>query len=146
MLAISVFAGPLAAQEQASTTIPVPRQTIYPGDVISDGVLLQQTLRSAKWSPGSVHTSRATLVGRVARRTLIPGYPVPIEAVRLPYAVQQGQIVVLDLALEGLHISAQGEAMQAGGVGEVVNIRNLDSGTIVRARVRDERTATVEER
>lgn len=147
LLAALVLApGAAAGQERGRATVPVPRLTIYPGDVISDAMLVDGLFRTGPAAAGAVHTSPGTLVGRIARRTLIAGQPIPLEAVRVPFAVQQGQTVVLLLEAEGLSIAAQGEAMQSGASGELISFRNIDTGALIRGRVRDERTAIVEER
>ena len=39
----------------------------------------------------TVYEAREALVGKVARRTLLPGQPIPISAIRDPYLVIAGQ-------------------------------------------------------
>ena len=69
--------------------LPVPNITIYPGDIIKDAWLVDRDFSA---NPGatraSVIQSRAALVGKVARRTLLPGVPIPANGVNDPRAVR----------------------------------------------------------
>lgn len=129
------------AQDRGRVVVPVPRSTIYPGDGITAAMLTEVPVSKGH---SGIHSATETLVGRIARRTLIAGEPIALDAVRLPFAVQQGQGVLLVLEAEGLRITVAGEAMQSGAVGETVAVRNADTGAVVRARVRDARTAVLE--
>ena len=80
--------------------------------------------------PGAIW-DRADLVGKVARRTLLPGRPIPSIAVEEPRAVSTGGQVQLVYQQDGLTIVTTGQALQNGYVGQVVQVRNLDSGLVV---------------
>lgn len=142
--ALVLLAGPMPGahgEGRGRITVPVPRLTVYPGDGIAAAMLSEALVPKGH---AGIHVSAETLVGRIARRTLIAGEPVALDAVRLPFAVQQGQSVLLVLEAEGLRITVAGEAMQSAAVGETVAVRNADTGAVVRGRVRDARTAVVE--
>ena len=85
---------------------------------------------------------RQALVGKVARRTLLPGQPVPVNAVRDPYLVNHGQGLAGRVRQRaGLTITTQAIALQNGVAGDVVTLRNPDSGVIIQGTV--ERDGTV---
>jgi flagellar basal body P-ring formation protein FlgA len=67
----------------------------------------------------------------VARRTLLPGRPIPTIAVEEPRAVSTGGQVQLVYQQDGLTIVTTAQALQNGYVGQVVQVRNLDSGLVV---------------
>ena len=80
---------------------------------------------------------RATaLIGKVARRTLLPGQPIAVNAIREPYLVNQGKTVAGRLRdRRADHHQPGALALQNGGVGDVVSLRNTDSGTVIKGTV-----------
>ena len=75
--------------------------------------------------------NRTMLLGKVARRTLLPGQTIPTAAVGEPKVVAIGSRVRLVYQENGLLISTYGSALQAGAVGDAVSVRNLESGITV---------------
>jgi flagellar basal body P-ring formation protein FlgA len=141
-LALAAFA--LASPSRAASRgLPVPVQVIYPGDRISDAMLAD----SQDPAPGAplpnVLWDRADLVGKVARRTLLPGRPIPSIAVEEPRAVSTGAQVTLIYEQEGVSIATTAQALQNGYVGQVVQVRNLDSGLVVSGAVRADGSVVV---
>ena len=78
--------------EDAATQLPVARRTIYPGDTITDDMI---TLKGAGQirGVGALVTDAESLIGKTARRTLLPGQPIPKVAIREAYVVFQGKTV-----------------------------------------------------
>jgi flagella basal body P-ring formation protein FlgA len=123
---------PASAQE---LLLPVPKATVYPGDALSEELLVQRAFIAHTVARPTVFEARAALVGKVARRTLLPGQPIPISAVRDPYLVMQGKTALVVFDHGGLVITMQALALQNGGVGDVVTLRNVDSGTVIKGTV-----------
>jgi flagella basal body P-ring formation protein FlgA len=119
-------AGAAVAQTRA---LPVPAQVIYPGDKITNAMLADS--QDAAAPGGSVFWERADVIGKVARRTLLPGRPIPTVAVEEPRAVTTGALVSLVYEHDGLSIVTTAQALQNGAVGQAVQVRNLDSGIVV---------------
>jgi flagella basal body P-ring formation protein FlgA len=132
-LAFVALAAPAGA---ASRGLPVPAQVIYPGDRISDAMLVDSLDPVQGAPPPNMLWDRADLVGKVARRTLLPGRPIPSIAVEEPRAVSTGAQVTLIYEQEGVSIATTAQALQNGYVGQVVQVRNLDSGLVVSGAVR----------
>jgi flagella basal body P-ring formation protein FlgA len=127
-------AGHALAAGGAPHGLPVPTQVIYPGDRIAEGMLTDST--EAANSPPNLGSSgaiweRADLVGKVARRTLLPGRPIPANAVEEPRAISVGGQAQLVYDQDGISIVTTGQALQNGYVGQAVQVRNLDSGLVV---------------
>ena len=122
---------------------PVPRVTIYPGEVITDAMLVDKAFRGRDYERPGIAAARDALVGKVARSTLLPHVPVSPAGVREPYAVQQGQPAVVIFKSEGLVISATAVSLQSGAIGDVISLRNTDSGTTIRGRVQADGTVRV---
>jgi flagellar basal body P-ring formation protein FlgA len=140
-LALLFCTAPLQAQE---ASLPTPRAVIYPGDILTEAMLDDRTMNPEDIGASSVR-SRAALIGKVARRTLLPGQPIPAAAVEQPRLVSVGAQVRIIYSEGGLHIAAFGLAQQAGGAGDLVRVRNLDSGLFVVGRVQNDGSIRVGE-
>jgi flagella basal body P-ring formation protein FlgA len=116
--------------------LPVPGIIIYPGELIKDNRLVDRDF-SADFPTSKLAAidSRAALVGKVARRTLFPGSPIPWSAVGDPNAVANGAKVRIVFEDGLLAIMAYGTALQAGSVGDVISVRNLSSGLTISGAV-----------
>jgi flagella basal body P-ring formation protein FlgA len=122
---------PASAQERV---IPSPRLVIYPGEPIREDMLADISVEAGD-PVGVVAASRAELIGKVARRTLLPGHAIPVGAVNNPRVVINGAEVRLVYIEGGLTIVTTGAALQDGGVGDVIKIRNSDSGLTISGEV-----------
>lgn len=121
--------------------LPVPRTTIYPGDTISEDQLTVRAFLAHSVTRSSVFDDRQGLIGRVAKRTLLPGQPVPVNSIRDPYLVNSGKSSLVVFEMGGLTITTQATALQNGVAGDVVTLRNPDSGVVIQGTV--ERDGTV---
>jgi flagella basal body P-ring formation protein FlgA len=103
-----------AAGASEKTLLPVPAKTIYPGDVITDQSLVDHDFSSDPViSKFAGAPTRAELQGKVARRTLLPGQPIPSSAVGKPTIVAAGGKVQIVFEEGGLRITAFGIALQS---------------------------------
>jgi flagella basal body P-ring formation protein FlgA len=134
---VPVLAAPAYADE---LELPVPRVTIYPGDVIGDEQLMERAFIAHTVARGTVFDTRQAVLGKVARRTLLPGQPIPIAGTRDPYVVAQGNMALVIFETGGLTITTNATALQNGGVGDVVTLRNVDSGAIIKGTVASDGT------
>jgi flagella basal body P-ring formation protein FlgA len=121
--------------------LPVPRATIYPGDVITDAMIIDQAFRGEDAS--GYLASREGLVGKVSRQTLLPKRPITPNAVREPFAIKQGEPAVVVFISGGLVISGTAIPLQPGSTGEVISLRNTESGTTIRGKVQADGTVRV---
>jgi flagella basal body P-ring formation protein FlgA len=132
VLSLLLAAPPARAAE---LELPVPRVTLYPGDVIGDDQIMERAFIAHTVTRSTVHDAREALIGKVARRTLLPGQPIPVNGVRDPYVVTQGKNALVVLEEGGLTITTNAMALQNGGIGDLVSLRNVDSGTIIKGTV-----------
>ena len=114
----------------ADSILPVPRVVIYPRDPITDDMLQDQTYNGTVDASGYV-TTRAALVGRLSRLTLLPGRPIPANAIEAPRLVSIGNQVKIIFNAGGVTILAVGLALQGGAAGDVIRVRNSDTGLII---------------
>ena len=125
----------LSAAKAGNIDLPVPRATVQPGDVISEDMIIIRRFPEQTTRRFQVVTSRQEMVGKVARRTLQPGHPVPATAIAPDVVIKRGEPARLVFQEGGLFINAQAEALQNGTVGAFVRVRNIDSGLIVTGKV-----------
>jgi flagella basal body P-ring formation protein FlgA len=132
------------AGETDDMPLPVPRLTIYPGDTIEADKLDDRMFVARTVTRGAVFEAREPVVGKVASKTLLPGRPIPVNAVREPYAVTQGKTAMLIYRTDGLTITSSAMALQNGSIGDLVSARNLDSGLVVRGTVQPDGSVRVD--
>ena len=130
-LAALLVARPVLA---GSRPLPVPGQVIYPGERITDA-MLKDSQDTSLGDNGEVLWDRAAIVGKEARRTLLPGRAIPAVAVEEPRAVSTGALVQLIYEKDGLVIATTAQALQNGFAGQVVQVRNIESGITVSGAV-----------
>ncbi|MCB5173568.1 flagellar basal body P-ring formation protein FlgA [Microvirga sp. SM9] len=111
--------------------LPVPSVTIYPGDIIKDSMLRERTFPPNFRARLAVVDSTLALVGKTARRTLLPGEAIPSNAIDEPKIVIRGAPTEIIFQEQGLTITAMGTPLQPGSLGEMIRVRNIDTGRIV---------------
>ena len=126
--------------QAAELELPVPRATIYPGDTIAEENVVERAFIAHTVARATVYEARQAVVGKVARRTLLQGQPIAIAGTREPYVVAQGSMAVAVFEVAGLTITTNAMALQNGGIGDVVTLRNVDSGTIIKGTVASDGT------
>jgi flagella basal body P-ring formation protein FlgA len=131
LLAALLVQGAIVPAVAEDRTIPTPSQVIYPGDIIREGLLTDVSVYDVPAVDGSLVESRADLVGKVAKRTLLPGRAIVALAVENPRAVANGAQVTLIYRDGGLSIVTTALALEAGGVGDMIKVRNPDSGLTI---------------
>jgi flagella basal body P-ring formation protein FlgA len=82
-------------------------------------------------------------VGLEAKVTLYPGRPILEGQVGPPALVQRNQTVRMNYISGALAISAEGRALDRGGVGETIRVMNLGSKQIVTGDVAADGTIEV---
>ncbi|MHB2263942.1 flagellar basal body P-ring formation chaperone FlgA [Aliihoeflea sp. PC F10.4] len=134
-----ILPGLVAAQE----TVVVPTRVIYPGQEVSADALEIVPLRRNLPNPAIYALDLDQFAGKVARNTLLPGRMVFNAALRDAYVVEAGKPVEMRFVHGPLTISVTGVPLQPGSAGDIVRVRNLDSGQIVSGVVMADGTVRV---
>jgi flagellar basal body P-ring formation protein FlgA len=142
VLAACAFAG-VANAEDSGRTVFVPRAVIYPGDRITDATLIERQLLVSPDNPPVFGEREEDLLGKFARRTLLPGELIPDGAIRSEDIVKQGRTYKLTYNSQFVSIVGVGVPMQSGGVGEIINVRNPETGIIIKARIEADQSLAV---
>lgn len=141
-LVAAVMSGPAIAEE--APRFPVPVTTIYPGDLIKDEMIIDRAF--APNMPGSAAfiNERLMAVGRTARRTLLPGQMIPINALEERKVVTRGNVVKVVIEDDGLSIVTYGSSLQSGAPGSLIQLRNLDTGVTIRGVVQPDGSVRIQ--
>ena len=122
----------------------VPVITIYPGDSIKGDILSEKVFRLRRETVGSYARQANAIVGKVARRTLVAGRPIPLNAVEVQALIDEGSRVRIIFRSGGLTINGLGKAVEAGRAGDMIRVQNVDTGAIIHGTVSPDGTVFVE--
>ncbi|WP_174219248.1 flagellar basal body P-ring formation chaperone FlgA [Microvirga sp. 17 mud 1-3] len=144
VMLVAIFAAGIASHANAQSIIlPVPAVTIYPGDTIKESMLKERSFLSTFRSRAAVIETPVQLIGKVARRTLLPGEAIPTNAVDDAQLVTRGSTTQIIFQEDGLTISAIGSPLQSGSLGEQIRVRNVDTGRIILGVVQADGTVRI---
>uniref|UniRef100_Q07SH3 Flagella basal body P-ring formation protein FlgA n=1 Tax=Rhodopseudomonas palustris (strain BisA53) TaxID=316055 RepID=Q07SH3_RHOP5 len=156
MRAISIVVGRVAAGALVASVIcngaiaeepvrfPVPVTTIYPGDLIKDEMIIDRAFAPNMPGVAAFVGDRLTVVGRTARRTLLPGRLIPNNAVEDQKIVNRGSVVKVVIEDGALSIVTYGSSLQSGGPGAFIQLRNLDTGVTIRGIVQPDGSVRIQ--
>ncbi len=116
------------------------RQRAGAGLIITEGTPITQQGQGyadvpGLYKPEAIATEAGELEGKIAKRTLLPGRYIPASAVRDAWLVEQGASVQVYFEAGPLTISAAGVTLQPGAAGDLVKVRNADSGKVITGTV-----------
>jgi flagella basal body P-ring formation protein FlgA len=129
-----------AAEERR---LPVPAVSIRAGELIKDDMITERGFATNLLGVAAFIEGRQALVGRMARRALLPGQPIPTNSVEEPWTIARGAMVKVVVEDSGLSIVTYGSAMQPGAVGALIPVRNTDTGVTIRGIVQPDGTVKV---
>ncbi len=116
----------------------VPTRTVYPGQEISKGRLEIRHFRASYGASLDAVKHHRQVQGKIATKTLVPMRPIMLQYLREPHMVRSGTRSKLIFNQGNLTITATVTALQSGSVGDVIRVRNIDSGKSIMARVRSD--------
>ena len=114
----------------AQETTVIPNRVIYPGEIVTSDALEVVALRRTLPAGANFAMMEEQIAGKVARRTLLPGRMISISAVREPYLVESGSPVTVRFVHGGLEISTLAVPLPDGAAGDMIRVRNMDSGAV----------------
>jgi flagella basal body P-ring formation protein FlgA len=126
LAALVALALPVRAEDVAVVT----RHVVYPGQEVSAGDLQVVTVTNHNRDLRTVATRIEQVDGKLTRLTLLPGHYIPLNAVRDAYTVEQGAAVHVLFSGNGLVITATAVTLEPGSAGDVIKVRNTDSGRV----------------
>lgn len=151
LLAIVVMAAapgvsPAGAEEGVASpyeTLPVAAVTIYPGDVIEEGMLKELHFLPGTRAMYPVVDSIPAIVGMVARRTLLPDRLIYANAIGERQVVTSGALTTAIFEIGALSMTTSVVALESGTLGQMIRVRNIDSGQVITGMVSPDGTVRV---
>lgn len=135
---------PQAAFSQEKYAV-VPTGTIFPGDTITREQVTEVPVTNPNIAPGYVDNVQL-VVGKVSKRTLVAGRTIPVGDLRDPFAVQRGATIRITYSKGGMNLSASGTVIEDGMAGDLVRVRNRDTGVTVTGTAMQDGTVEVFEK
>ncbi len=135
-IAAAIFAPATAAADMRD--IPVPAAVVYAGDQIVQGMLVEKPFSVPDAAAKNYVLLRRQIEGLYAKRTLLPGKPIPLAYVKLKDSVVQGVLTKATFEMNGLVISTFLVPLQSGVAGELIDARNPEYGRTIKALVKSD--------
>jgi flagella basal body P-ring formation protein FlgA len=124
----------IAGQVDTLVEIPVPAIRLASGAVVR-AEDLRMTRVSLSQAKGEVVRDPSQAVGMQLKRSVTPNQPISTTDLIRPAVVGRDSIVRIVLDSQGLSLSGQGIALEAGTMGERIRIRNPSSRAVLEAQV-----------
>lgn len=119
------------------TARDLPRGATMTADDVT-WVLMDEALVS-----GEMFADNAEIVGQTTRFLIRAGQPLRKHTLAKITAVNRGQMVTVLWSAKSMNLTAQGKAMEKGGVGDVIKVTNTKSNQTMLAEIIDERTVRI---
>ncbi|WP_019646476.1 flagellar basal body P-ring formation chaperone FlgA [Novispirillum itersonii] len=120
----------LAGRAVDTITVPVLSRALGRKDVIQVEDIQWTRMRSTELRDGTI-LDPERLIGQTAKRPLRAGDQLMLQDIERTVVVTKGQPVVMELVTPYMRLSANGVALEPGGVGDVVQVRNPQSNKVV---------------
>ena len=108
------------------------------GDVVAArtlriGTVLVET--DLELSDEASATARDGMIGKETKRAIYAGRQIAAEDLGPVTVVHRNDVIRLLFSSKGLGLRTEGRALDAGGVGEVISVMNLDTRIVIQATV-----------
>lgn len=124
----------ITGQLVETVDVVVPRRSIARGETLAMADILVER-RPRDGLPGELLADARAAIDKVARRTLTPGMPLRAGDVQREEIVAKGDLVTIIYEAPGLLITMRGKANDAGAMGDVISIANLQSKRVLQGTV-----------
>lgn len=124
----------ITGQAIAMLNVPVLAVRLGRGELIRADHLSYRRTRADRLTPDII-TDPAALIGLVVRRSMGADRPISAAMVRAAIVIPRGALVVMTLERPGITLSAQGQAVESGAVGDVIRVMNTSSELVVQGIV-----------
>jgi flagella basal body P-ring formation protein FlgA len=139
---VTVMSAASAARAESLGYAVVPTQIIYPGEQIDAKRLKTVEVTNRNLAQG--YASAINQVeGLVTTRTLLPGRTIMVGSLKQPSAMKRGDKILLVYDNGSLRITAAGTPLADGAVGELIQVRNTDTGVILSGTIMPDRSVLV---
>ncbi len=117
-----------------TSEVPVPARRILSSEILQKEDIKWIKVRSRRLQ-NDVILSDLDLIGKSPRRGLRAGQPIRTSAVRRPVLIKKGSLVTIILTSSKMTLTSKGKANSAGSEGDLIQVTNIQSKTIIEAEV-----------
>lgn len=117
-----------------TTSIPTLARTIRSGDIIQASDIAWTSIPEGQVSRNMIRNTDK-LIGMTPRTQIKQGSPVRLSEVNRPILVERGSLVKINFNTDKISLSTLGKAVEKGGMGDVIQVKNNASQKIVSAIV-----------
>lgn len=127
---------PIKVSSEMQVFLPVVTSTaiINRGDTIRSNQLQQQETDIARIQRGFYHRTNE-VAGMGAKRRIRANQILSPDLIDQPQLIKRGEKIKIIANRDGISASMPGEALEKGGEGEVIRVKNLSSGKTIDAKV-----------
>lgn len=133
---------PMKGRYDEMIELPVLSTPLSAGTIIEEKHLGKQAF-PAHYQRSGVVTDPTELLGKSARRNISVERPIRAHEVSTPIIVKKNDLVNLVYSNQSLSISTTGQVQADAAIGDVVAVKNINSDKIVRAVMREDKSAQV---
>jgi flagella basal body P-ring formation protein FlgA len=114
--------------------LPVLARPIAPGETIAARDIETLRIRADRVTQDGVTDARE-MIGKTPRHPLRPHEPLRLADIQVPVIVHKGDLVTILLETPTMRLTAQGKAVEDGGMGAAIRIANTKSNRVIDAMV-----------
>ncbi len=122
--------------------VPVLTRDLIRGATVTEGDLNWVTMNESEM-PHQALIDAEEIVGRQTKHAMRAGQELRGYDIARPVVVQRGRLVTIVFSLPMIKLTAQGQATENGGVGDVIRVLNTKSNMTVTAEVVDSHTVRI---
>ena len=115
-------------------SIPVVSKRMRSGDIVKKHHVAWTSVRESTIRRDTI-VHEEDLVGMAVKRVVREHSPIRLSYVQRPVLVRKNGLVTIHLASKMMTLTAQGQAMQDGSKGEIVQVKNIQSKKVIEAVV-----------
>ncbi|GAA0601684.1 flagellar basal body P-ring formation chaperone FlgA [Caenispirillum bisanense] len=146
---VEIPAGSPSAQRQRiggrvhlTTAVPVLVRSVGRGELVGPNDITWMTVRVDQLKRDTIMDPEQ-LIGRTPRRFVQAGAAVHDHEIERPRLIDKGAIITMIYKTPYMQLTAQGRALDHGGMGDQVRVQNLQSNQTVTAIITDRNLVTV---
>ena len=134
----------LSGQIKPFALFPTAADRMTAGQILTESDIVMKKLPLDKMKRKTASLSTADLVGKEVRRTIDAGKIITADDIRSRIMVAKGKLITLSFRKGGILLSAQGKALENGGLGDTVRVMNTQSKSVVQGTVTGPETVVVD--
>ncbi|MBY7649195.1 MAG: flagella basal body P-ring formation protein FlgA [Candidatus Liberibacter europaeus] len=120
----------------------VPSVVINVGEVLNESKLKELDVTNPHIIGGYARSIK-DVIGLVTRRLLLPDRVIPLSVLHRPYIITIGSKVRIIFTQGNMTISAAGIALSDASAGDIISVKNSDTGVIISGNVMSDGTVSV---